>query len=416
MTEQSSHSKHLNAQALSVLIGASLMITMSMGMRQSFGLFVTPVTQDIGVSVGDFTFALAVQNIVWGITQPFTGAAADRFGCRTITVFGSLLYVGGLLVTMFAGGALALLIGMGVMLGLAMSCVSLSLALAASARVVSPAKRSLTLGAVSSAGSIGSFLAAPLAQGLIVHYGWHMAIVGFIGLCAVMIPSAFFAGAADKTSPRPITGAIDREAGLSLKDVLTEAGRHGGYVTMAIAFFVCGLQLVFITTHLPAYLALCGQSPELSATALAVIGGFNAVGCYLLGWLGDKFPKQYLLGLVYILRSCFIIAYFTLPVSPASTVIFSAAMGLLWLGTAPLVSGLIAHIFGLRYMATLSGLAFFSHQLGSFVGAWGGGLIFDAMGNYDMAWKIGVAIGVSAGIAQLFMATKPTPRMAAAAA
>jgi len=185
---------------------------------------------------------------------------------------------------------------------------------------------------------------------------------------------------------------------------------------MAIAFFVCGLQLVFITTHLPAYLALCGQSPQLSATALAVIGGFNAIGCYLLGWLGGKFPKQYLLGGVYILRSLFIIVYFSSPATPTSTVIFAAAMGLLWLGTAPLVSGLIAQIFGLGYMATLSGVAFFSHQLGSFIGAWGGGLIFDAMGSYDLAWQIGVAIGVSAGIAQLFMDDRPTPRMATAAA
>jgi predicted MFS family arabinose efflux permease len=296
-----------------------------------------------------------------------------------------------------------------------MSCVSLSLALAASAKVVSLAKRSLVLGSVSAAGSLGSFIAAPLAQGLIVNYGWHMAIVGFIALCAVMIPAAFFVGA-EGTVQRPLPGAMDRDAGLSLKDALAEAMRHRGYVIMAIAFFVCGLQLVFLTTHLPAYLALCGQSPQLSATALAVIGGFNAIGCYVLGWLGGKYPKHYLLGAVYILRSLFFVVYFTTPATPASTVMFAAAMGLLWLGTAPLVSGLIGQIFGLRYMATLSGVAFFSHQVGSFVGAWGGGLLFDAMGSYDLAWKIGVAIGVSAGIAQLFMDDRPTPRMAVAAA
>jgi predicted MFS family arabinose efflux permease len=227
-----------------------------------------------------------------------------------------------------------------------------------------------------------------------------------------MIPAAWFAGAKDDAAPRPLPGAMDRDAGLSLKQALLEAARHKGYVIMAIAFFVCGLQLVFLTTHLPAYLALCGQSPELSATALAVIGGFNALGCYLLGWLGGKYPRQYLLGGVYILRSLFFIAYFMYPATPTTTVIFAAAMGLLWLGTAPLVTGLIGHIFGLRYMATLSGLAFFSHQLGSFVGAWGGGLLFDAMGTYDLAWKVGVAIGLSAGIAQLFMQTRPTPRVA----
>ncbi|MCC7428017.1 MAG: MFS transporter [Alphaproteobacteria bacterium] len=393
------------------------MTSISMGMRQSFGLFMTPFTQDVGVSVADFTFALAVQNIVWGVTQPFIGAAADRFGCRAITVAGSLLFTLGLLVTMLASGPVSLLVGMGLLIGLAMSCVSLSLALAASARVVSPARRSMTMGLVSSAGSIGSFIAAPLAQGLIVNFDWKVGLAGFIGLCAAMIPASWFVGAADPKAPaRPLPGAIDRDAGLSLRGALAEAANHRGYVVMAIAFFVCGLQLVFLTTHLPSYLAICGQSPELSATALATIGGFNAVGCYLLGWLGGRFPRQYLLGGVYILRSLFFVAYFMFPPNPVTTVIFSAAMGLLWLGTAPLVTGLIGHLFGLRYMAMLSGVAFFSHQLGSFVGAWGGGLLFDAMGTYDLAWKVGVAIGLSAGIAQLFMDIRPTPRMAAAAA
>jgi predicted MFS family arabinose efflux permease len=406
----------LRSQTMYVLIGASVMLTIGMGMRQAFGLFITPVTKDIAVTVTDFAFALAVQNIVWGATQPFTGAFADKFGCRAITVFGSVLFAAGLAVTMAATGPLTLLLGMGVMIGLAMSCVSLSLALAASAKVVTPARRSMVLGLVSSAGSLGSFVSAPLAQALIVNYGWKAAILGFLALCTIMIPAAWFVGAMDKASPRPLPGAMDRDAGLSLKGALREALQHRGYIIMAIAFFVCGLQLVFLTTHLPAFLALCGQSPQLSATALATIGGFNAVGCYLLGWLGGKLPKQYLLGGVYILRSLFFIAYFTTPVTPTTTVIFAAAMGLLWLGTAPLVSGLIGHIFGLRYMATLSGMAFFSHQLGSFIGAWGGGLLFDALGNYDVAWKIGVAIGLSAGIAQLFMETRPTERMAAAPA
>ncbi len=404
------------AQALTVIIGASVMLTMSMGMRQSFGLFVTPVTQGIGVSVGDFTLALALQNIIWGVTQPLTGAVADKFGVRRITLLGTILYAAGLAVTMVAQSTFALILGMGVLIGLAMSCVSLSLALAASAKVVSPAKRSMTLGLVSSLGSIGSFLCAPMAQGLIVAQGWQIALAGFLCLCVVMIPGAYFAGAGDGKVKRPLPGAMDRDPGLSLKAALNEALHHKGYITMAIAFFVCGLQLVFITTHLPAYLALCGQSPELSATALATIGGFNAIGCYVLGWMGGKLPKQYLLGTVYILRSLFIVAYFMSAPTPTSTVIFAAAMGMLWLGTAPLVSGLIGHIFGLRYMATLSGIAFFSHQAGSFVGAWGGGLIFDAMGNYDRAWQIGVAIGLSAGIAQMFMQTQPTHRMAAAAA
>lgn len=416
MPETSRTAGFANAQTVAVLVGASVMLTMSMGMRQSFGLFVTPVTQGIGISVADFTLAIAVQNFTWGLTQPFIGALADRFGCRLMTVAGSLLFAAGLAVTMLATGALGVLIGLGIMIGLALSCTALSLAMAASARAVSPAKRSIVLGTVSAAGSIGTFIAAPLAQVLIVGYGWQVALIGFLGLCAVMLPAAFFTGAADKAPPRPAPGGADPEESLSLRGVLLEAGSHGGYITMSIAFFVCGLQLVFLTTHLPAYLAICGQSPELGAQALAVIGGFNALGCYLLGWLGGKFPKHVLLGLVYILRSLSIVVYFTLPATPASTLIFAAVMGLLWLGVAPLVNGLVAQIFGLRYMATLTGIAFFSHQAGSFLGAWGGGLLFDALGSYDLAWQLGVAIGMTAGVAQIFMNDRPTPRMAAAAA
>ncbi len=416
MTQTSSPPGVSRAQTISVLTGASIMLTMSMGMRQSFGLFVTPVTQGMGISVADFTLAIAIQNFAWGLSQPFIGALADKFGGRLMMVGGSLLYAGGLVTTMLAPNALVLLIGMGLMIGLAMSCTALSLAMAASARVVSPAKRSLVLGTVSAAGSIGSFVAAPLAQFLIVQSGWQIAIVGFIALCAIMVPAAFFAGSADKAPRHVAPGTVDTEATLSLKGVLSEAGSHGGYITMAIAFFVCGLQLTFLTTHLPAYLAICGLTPALSAQALAVIGAFNAAGCYLLGWMGGKFPKHILLGLVYILRSVFIIVYFTLPASPTTTLVFAAVMGLLWLGVAPLVNGLVAQIFGLRYMATLTGIAFFSHQAGSFLGAWGGGLLFDATGSYDLAWQIGVAIGITAGVAQIFMNDKPTPRMAGATA
>tara|TARA_Y100001936_G_scaffold253631_1_gene319581 strand:+ start:16811 stop:17977 length:1167 start_codon:yes stop_codon:yes gene_type:complete len=382
-----------------------------MGMRQSFGLFVSPVTQDLGISVADFTLAIAIQNFTWGLSQPLIGAVADRFGCRVMTILGSLLYAGGLGVTMVAQGPIALWIGLGVMVGLALACTGLSLALAAAARAVSPIKRSVTLGTISAAGSIGTFIAAPLAQGLIDSNGWLVAMVGFLGLCVVMIPAAFFTGAGDKAGLDQATNANDSDAGMSLKEVLIEAWQHKGYVTMAVAYFVCGLQLIFIATHLPAYLEICGQSPILGAQALGVIGGFNAIGCYILGWLGGKYPKHYLLGGVYLLRSGFIVVYFLLPATPTTTLVFAAVMGLLWLGVAPLVTGLVGQIFGLRNMATLTGVAFFCHQTGSFVGAWGAGLLFDAMQNYDLAWQIGVAIGVTAGLAQMCMNDKPTDRM-----
>lgn len=414
MSDMTSSPGYTSTQTISVLTGASIMLTMSMGMRQSFGLFVSPVTQDLGISVADFTLAIAIQNLTWGLTQPLIGAFADRFGCRMMTVLGSLLYAGGLGVTMMAEGPVALWIGLGVMIGLALACTGLGLALAASARAVSAVKRSVTLGTISAAGSIGTFVTAPLAQGLIDSDGWLMAMVGFLGLCVVMIPAAFFTGAGDKATLQMAKDSTNFDVGMSLKEVLTEAWHHKGYVTMAVAYFVCGLQLIFIAAHLPAYLEICGQSPTLGAQALGVIGGFNAIGCYILGWLGGKYPKHVLLGTVYILRSSFIVVYFLLPATPTTTLVFAAVMGLLWLGVAPLVTGLVAQIFGLRNMATLTGVAFFCHQTGSFVGAWGAGLLFVALGNYDLAWQIGVVIGVTAGIAQIFMNDKPTPRMTAA--
>ncbi len=411
MAVQTSSPGYTSAQTISVLTGASLMLTMSMGMRQSFGLFVAPVTQDLGISVADFTLAIAIQNFTWGLTQPLIGAFADRFGCRIMCILGSLLYAAGLGVTMMAEGPIALWIGLGVMVGLALACTGLSLALAASARAVSAVKRSVTLGTISAAGSIGTFISAPLAQGLIDSDGWLMAMVGFLGLCVVMIPAAFFTGAGDKAEQQMAKASTGAEASMPLKKVLIEAWQHKGYVTMAVAYFVCGLQLIFIAAHLPAYLEICGQSPILGAQALGVIGGFNAIGCYILGWMGGKYPKHILLGSVYILRSAFIVVYFLLPATPTTTLIFAAVMGLLWLGVAPLVTGLVGQIFGLRNMATLTGIAFFCHQTGSFVGAWGAGLLFDAMGNYDLAWQIGVAIGVIAGTAQMFMNDTPTSRM-----
>lgn len=217
-----------------------------------------------------------------------------------------------------------------------------------------------------------------------------------------MIPAAFIAGNADKIE-------IDKsdDLGMSLGTVLQSALGHSGYVIMAIAFFVCGLQLVFITTHLPNYLAICGLDPSLGAQALALIGLFNVFGSYLFGWLGGRYPKQILLGGIYIVRSIAIAAYFYFPASPTSTLVFAAVMGALWLGVVPLVNGLVAQLFGLRFMATLTGIAFFSHQVGSFIGAWGSGLIFDHLGNYDLAWKSSVIIGLIAGSVQMLMNVRP---------
>lgn len=400
------------AQTWPILAGASVMLSLSMGMRQSLGLFVLPVTRDIGVTAADFTFAIAVQNIVWGVTQPVFGALADRFGVRVVTLLGVLIYAVGIAVTMTAHGAGALMLGAGILIGIALSCTASSIAMAAGARTAADARsRSLVLGLVSAAGSVGAFIAAPLAQGIMDSDGWRMALAAFLGLAAVMLPAAWFTGRADS-----LAVTVEKGPSLGLKAALAEAFGHGGYLTMAAAFFVCGLQLVFITTHLPTYLATCGLDPMLGAQMLAVIGFFNIGGSYLFGWLGSRYPNHILLAIIYIVRSIFITAYFLLPVSTFSTLLFAAAMGLLWLGVVPLVNGLVARMFGLKFMATLTGIAFFSHQLGSFLGAWGGGLIYDALGSYTLAWQLAVAIGLVAGIAQLMMNVRPSPRLAMAAA
>jgi predicted MFS family arabinose efflux permease len=308
----------------------------------------------------------------------------------------------GLVVMIFSTTALAFIFGAGICVGIALSCTAANMSMAVSARAVSPARRSVTMGAISAAGSIGLVIASPMAQALISTSGWQIALVGFIGLACVMLPSAFSAGKADVIEIDKADD-VDRPLGAVVQSALG----HSGYVIMALAFFVCGLQLVFLTTHLPNYLAICGLDPSLGASALATIGLFNVFGSYACGWLGGRYPKQLLLGGVYIVRSMAIAVYFMLPATPASTLIFAAVMGSLWLGVIPLVNGLVAQMFGLRYMATLTGIAFLSHQIGSFVGAWGSGLIFDHLGNYDMAWKGAVIIGLIAGSLQMLMNVRP---------
>ena len=393
------------AETLSILIGVSVMLSIGMGMRSSLGLFMTPVTRDLGITVSDFTFAIAIQNLTWGLAQPLVGAYADRFGCRPVMVGGTLLYIVGLIATIFSTGWITLTLGTGLLIGVALACTAANLGLTASARSVAPASRSMVLGVLSAFGSVGSFICAPMAQGLISTYGWQIGFVSFIALACAMLPAAWITGRADKF--QSATWGDEDDTPIDFRGVLREASRHRGYVTMTGAIFVCGLQLFFLTAHLPTYLALCGQDPMLSAEALGTIGLFNIAGCYILGWLGGRFPKHVLLGLVYVFRSIALAVYFMLPATPSSTLIFAAVMGLLWLGILPLTQGLVAQMFGLKYLATLSGLAFFNHQIGSFVGIWGGGLIFDAFGSYDLAWQIGVAIGLVAGAAQMFAGDQP---------
>jgi len=387
---------------LPILIGASIMLTISMGLRQSLGLFMQPLTQDIRISVSDFTLALAVQNLAWGFLQPFAGALTVRYGFRAIMVAGSLLYVVGLAFMAGANGFLSVMIGGGFLIGMSLACTAAAIAMSVAARAVPASVRSTVLGLVSGAGSLGALLSAPLGQMLNEGYGWRMGLVGFVVLSLLMIPAAWYAGRVDKIPlPKPADDEIDNS---SARVATKIAFSNASFVVMTGAYFVCGMQFVFLTTHLPSYLAICGLDPMLSAQTLGMIGGFNVLGSIFFGWAGERWNKLALLGGIYIFRSIALAWYFTLPPTPATTLLFGAIMGFLWMGVGPLVAGAVAEMFGLKWQAMIQGLAFMSHQVGSFLGAFGGGVLYDALGSYTMAWRIGVALGLAGGIIQVAFA------------
>jgi predicted MFS family arabinose efflux permease len=387
-----------------ILIAVALMLSVAMGLRQSLGLFLQPLTRDLGLAVADFTFAIAVQNIAWGLLQPVAGGLAARLGFRRTMVTGAVCYLAGLLVLASARGMWGVTLGAGVLIGSALACTASAMALAVAARAVPVAVRSTVLGLVTAAGSLGSVVAAPLGQVLSDGWGWRAGVLGFAILAASMLPAAWLAGRIDRVAlPAHATGPDDTTARTALRAALT----HRRFLVMAGAYCVCGMQLIFLATHLPSYLALCGMDPMLSAQALAVIAAFNVAGSLFFGWAGGRWSKQALLGGLYIARSIVLAIYFAQPPTPIGTLVFAAFMGFLWLGVGPLISGSVVEMFGLRWQAMIQGLAFMSHQLGSFAGALGGGVLFDLMGSYDLAWKIGVGCGLVAGTLQLVFAVRP---------
>ena len=400
---------------LPILIGASVMLSLGMGVRQSFGLVMPPLTRDIALTVSDFALAMSVQNLAWGFLQPIAGALAVRLGFRPIMVGGAALYVAGLGLFAMAEGLTGVMLGGGVLIGMALACTASSISLAVGARAVPARRRSFVLGAITATGSLGALLSAPLGQTLTTELGWRAGLLGFLALIVFMLPAAWIAGRVDRLSPPvPATGDI---SAASPRVALVAALRHPSFLVMTAAYFVCGMQLLFITTHLPSYLAICGMDPSLSAGALGAIALFNVFGSLFFGWAGGHWSKLGLLGGIYIARSIVLACYFVMPPTPASTLVFASAMGFLWLGVGPLVAGSVVEMFGLRWQAMIQGVAFMSHQVGSFVGALGGGLLFDALGSYDLAWRLGVAMGLTAGIVQVafaLMRPPPAPRPIAA--
>jgi len=394
-----------------ILLGASFMLSLGMGVRQSFGLIMPPLTRDIAVTVSDFALAMSVQNLAWGFLQPVAGALAARHGFRPVMVGGSVLYIAGMLVFATAQGVLGVMLGAGVLIGVALACTAAAMALSVGSQAVSGAQRSLVLGAITASGSLGSLLSAPLGQLLTVELGWRAGVLGFLVLALGMLPAAWIAGRIDRLSA-PLAASAHR-GGETARAALSRALASPPFLVMTAAYFVCGMQLLFIATHLPSYLAICGMDPALSAQALAAIGLFNVFGGLFFGWAGGRWSKFGLLGVIYVARSIVLAWYFLLPPTPLSTIVFASLMGFLWMGVGPLVAGGVAEMFGLRWQAMIQGVAFMSHQVGSFVGAFGGGLIYDRLGSYDLAWRLAVAIGLVAGLVQVTFAllrpVRPAP-------
>ena len=390
-----------------ILLGASVMLSLGMGVRQSFGFVMQPVTRDIAVSVSDFAFAMSIQNLAWGFLQPLAGALAVRLGFRPVMVAGAALYAGGLLLFATANGMFGLLLGGGLLIGVALACTASAISLAVGSRAVPARVRSLVLGAITATGSLGALLSAPLGQFLTTDFGWRAGVFGFLALSLGMLPAAWIAGRVDKLA---LSGAATADiSAISPQAALAGALANPRFLVMTGAYFVCGMQLLFIATHLPSYLAICGMDPTLAASALGAIALFNVFGSLFFGWAGGHWSKLALLGGIYIARSIVLAWYFLVPPTPATTLVFASLMGFLWLGVGPLVAGSVAEMFGLRWQAMIQGVAFMSHQLGSFVGAFGGGLLFDALGSYDLAWRLGVATGLAAGIVQVAFALLGPP-------
>jgi len=389
---------------LLAIIAAAVILSISMGIRQSLGLFLRPINAELGVSASAFGFALALQSLVWGISQPFVGALGDRFGARPVVIGCAAIYALGLLLMAWGEPLLGLNGGAGLMVGIGIAGTGFGVLFGAVARVVPAESRVQILGIVSAAGSLATLLLAPLGQYLITHSGWRIGVLAFMLVALAMAVLGGLMG----PKPADVRTDADREES-SFAESLLAAARHPGFIAMTIAFFACGFQLMYITVHLPAFLAICGVPPTVSATALGVIGLGNAAGSLLFGYLGARYSQKRLLALAYLFRTITIVCFVAMPVSPASTIMFAATMGVLWLGVVPLVSGLIVRLFGLQHFNTLFGFAFFSHQVGAFIGSWLGGLSFDLTGSYTVAWGSMIVIGTCAFLLQWFMDDQPRP-------
>ena len=390
-----------------VVICGGIILLLSFGIRSSFGIFLQPISIDLNWSREVFAFSLALQNLLWGLSQPFAGIIADRFGAGRVIVVGGLFYAVGTSLMAFTSTPLLAHISAGALVGIGLSGCGFSIVLAAVGRSVSEEKRGMALGIASAAGSFGQFALVPMGQAFVQEYGWSTSFLLLGSMSLLIVPLA----AALVGKPGTATGA---GAAQTVGESLREAGGHASFLYLNAGYYVCGFHVAFIATHLPSYVVDLGLAPELGAWALGLVGLANVFGALFAGVLGDRFSKKYLLSSIYILRAVVITIFVLTPPSVASVLIFSGTIGLLWLSTVPLTSALVMQMFGFKHMSMLLGLVFLSHQLGSFTGAWLGGYIFDVTGSYDYAWWISVALGIASSMLHWPIDERPVGSLASA--
>ena len=376
-----------------VLICGAMVVTLSMGIRHGFGLWLQPITMERGWTRETFALAIAIQNLAWGVAGPFAGGLADRFGAFRVLVVGGLLYAAGLVFMGLATSGLAFMGSAGLLLGMAQSGTTYSIVYGVIGRNVAADKRSWAMGVTAAAGSFGQFLMVPVENWLIGSFGWQEALFALGCLALVVLPLAFGL----KEPAQPATKGAHQSVGAALR----EAFAYPSFQLLMAGYFVCGFQVVFIGVHLPSYLKDHGLTPNVATTALALVGLFNVFGTYTAGTLGARLPKRYILSSIYFLRALVIATFVLAPLTPISVYLFAAAIGFLWLSTVPPTNAVIAQIFGVQYLSMLGGFVFLSHQVGSFLGAWLGGKLYGLTGSYDIVWWIAVALGIFAGIVNL---------------
>ena len=394
---------------LVVLICGGVILTLSLGTRHSFGLYLQPMTIDLGWSRETFAIALAIQNLVYGIATPFAGMIADRLGAARALIGGTLLYGLGMVLMAYSTSGWEFSVSAGLLVGAGLSCSGFATVFGVIGRAFPAEKRTMVLGIAGAAGSFGQFLMLPYGQTLISHLGWHNALLICAATLLVILPLS--AAMVENIGGRAVDASRQ-----SIPEALREAFGHTGYMLLCSGYFVCGFQLMFISVHFPAYLIDQRMTPHTGMMALALIGLFNIFGTFLWGWLGQHYTKKYVLSALYFIRAVVFAVFIMLPLSPATVYLFSAAIGFLWLGTVPVTSGLIAHIFGVKYLATLTGIAFLFHQVGSFLGVWIAGYLFDSTGSYRLMWLLTIALGVLAALINLPINERPVVRPAAAPA